>query len=144
MKNMARVKNYLGGAKNIGSPRTELDFVPIIRKGFPFSAFTSLRDRTQLSEEELCRSLRIAHRTLARRKQDAARLKPAESELLLRLARVLAGAVETLGSEDKARAWLRCPNRALGGLMPIGLLDTGLGFEEVMGVLARVEYGVYS
>ncbi|MCH8044847.1 MAG: DUF2384 domain-containing protein [Planctomycetes bacterium] len=144
MENMVRVKNYLGGAKIIGSPKTELDFVPIIRRGFPFSAFTSLRERTQLSEEELCRSLRIAKRTAARRKQDHARLKPAESELLLRLARVLAAAVETLGSEDKARAWLRAPNRALGGPMPIDLLDTGLGFEEVMDVLARVEYGVYS
>ena len=144
MENITRVRNYLGGTKIIGSPKTELDFVPIIRDGFPFSVFTSLRDRARLSEDVICGSLRIAKRTAARRKKEAGRLKPIESELLLRLARVLVAATETLGSEDKAREWLTSENRALGGAVPIGLLDTGLGFEEVMDILTRVEYGVYS
>ncbi len=144
MKNVSRMRKYLGGARIIGTPRTELDFVSIIRKGFPYSVFTSLRDRTGLSEEVLCSSLRIAKRTAARRKSSATRLKPAESELLFRLARVLAAATDVLESEDKARAWLTSENRALGGSQPIQLLDTGLGFQEVMDVLTRIEYGVHS
>ncbi len=144
VENIGLVRDYLGGSTAIGSPETELDFVPIIREGFPFSVFTSLRDRARLSEETICSSLRIAKRTAARRKKDAARLKPAESELLLRLARVLASATEVLGSEEKGREWLTSANRALGGAAPIDLLDTGLGFDEVTDVLTRVEHGVYS
>lgn len=144
MENISLVRDYLGGQAVIGLPESELDFVPIIREGFPFSVFAALRDRAQLSEETICNSLRIAKRTAARRKKDAARLKPAESELLLRLARVLASATEVLGDEDKGRDWLTSRNRALGGTAPIDLLDTGLGFEEVMDVLARIEHGVYS
>jgi putative toxin-antitoxin system antitoxin component (TIGR02293 family) len=144
MENITRVRDYLGGTKVIGTPRTELDFVPILRKGFPYSVFTSLRDRTALSEDVLCESLRIAKRTAARRKKNAARLKPAESELLLRLARVLATAADVLGSEENAIQWLTTGNRALGGAQPLGLLDTGLGFQEVMDVLRRIEYGVHS
>jgi len=144
MENISLIQQFLGGPSIIGSPQTDLDFVPIIREGFPFSVFTSLRERAQLSEETVCGSLRIAKRTAARRKQQSTRLKADESELLLRLARVLAAATEVLGSEDKARAWLVAENRALGGAAPIKLLDTGIGFQEVMDVVHRVEHGVYS
>jgi putative toxin-antitoxin system antitoxin component (TIGR02293 family) len=144
MEDMTLVSKYLGGTKLIGSPETELDFVPIIREGFPFGVFVSLRDRTRLSEETIFGSLGIAKRTAARRKRQATRLKPIESELLLRLARVLAAATSVLGTEKKAREWLISENRALGGRVPIRLLDTGIGFQEVMDVLKRIEYGVYS
>lgn len=144
MEHIALVRQYLGGSKVIGSPETELDFVPIIRKGFPFSVFTSLRDRAQLSEERIWESLGVAKRTAARRKERAARLKSEESELLYRLARVLAAATEILGSRDSARNWLITENRALGSAVPLELLDTGIGFQEVMDVLHRIEHGVYS
>ena len=144
MENIALVRQYLGGTKVIGRPETELDFVPIIRKGLPFSAFTALRDRAKLSEETIWGSLRIAKRTAARRKERAERLKAAESELLFRLARVLAAATEILGSEENSRDWLETENRALGGELPIKLLDTGIGFQQVMDALYRIEHGVYS
>jgi putative toxin-antitoxin system antitoxin component (TIGR02293 family) len=144
MENILLVSQFLGGTSVIGSPQTDLDFVPIIREGFPFSVFNSLRDRAQLSEETIWESLRIAKRTGARRKEKGGRLKPEESELLFRLARVLAAATEVLGSEDKARQWLIAENRALGGAVPINLLDTGIGFQEIMDVLNRIEHGVYS
>jgi putative toxin-antitoxin system antitoxin component (TIGR02293 family) len=144
MENLALVRQLLGGTKVIGRPETELDFVPIIRKGFPFSAFTALRDRAKLSEEAIWGSLRIARRTGARRKERAERLKSAESELLFRLARVLAAATDVLGTEADARDWLETENRALGGEVPIRLLDTGIGFQEVMDALNRIEHGVYS
>ncbi len=144
MENITLVRQYLGGTKAIGSPESDLDFVPIIRKGFPFSVFTALRDRAELSEEAICDSLRIAKRTAARRKESAARLKADESELLLRLARVLAAATDILGTTEKAREWLLAENRALGGAVPIKLLDTGIGFQEVLDVLKRIEFGDFS
>jgi putative toxin-antitoxin system antitoxin component (TIGR02293 family) len=144
MENISLVQQFLGGSKVLGAPESDLDFVPILRKGLPASAFAALRDRSQLSEETICDALGIARRTAARRKEQAARLKADESELLLRLARVLAAATDVLGSEERARAWLVAENRALGGTAPIKLLDTGIGFQEVLDVLGRIEHGVHS
>jgi putative toxin-antitoxin system antitoxin component (TIGR02293 family) len=144
MENVVAIRDYLGGAKVVGTPKKEADFVPIVRRGFPVAAIKSLSERAKLSEETIYESLRIAKRTAARRKQRAARLKPAESELLLRLARAFAAATQTLGSEEKARRWLVAANRALGGVTPISLLDTGIGFQSVIDVLGRIEYGIFS
>jgi len=143
MENMTLVRELLGGS-DFGSPRTEMDFVPIIRKGFKASVLGSLRKRTSLSEDAFYRSLGIAKRTAARRKYQSIRLKPVESELVLRFARVLAAATSVLGSEEKANQWLLQPNRSLGNIAPIEALDTGIGFQQIMSTLDRIEYGVYS
>jgi|688.fasta_scaffold44238_9 hypothetical protein len=58
--------------------------------------------------------------------------------------RVLSQAVEVLGSIDKARLWLKTPNRALGCEMPLDLLDTDIGTRQVEEVLLRLNYGIFS
>jgi len=49
-----------------------------------------------------------------------------------------------LGSRAKAREWILTKNRALHGERPIDLLDTAIGFEDVLDVLRRIDFGVYS
>ena len=48
------------------------------------------------------------------------------------------------GSIDKARVWLKSPNRALGGEVPLDLLDTEIGAHQVEDVLLRLNYGIFS
>ena len=50
---------------------------------------------------------------------------------LVRVARILASAEKTLGGLEKAALWLRRPNRALGGEVPLSLLDTEVGEQLV-------------
>ena len=57
---------------------------------------------------------------------------------------ILARAIEVLEDEHKATHWLTTPNRALDGVVPMTLLDTPEGKEEVLTILGRIEYGVYS
>src|SRR5450759_447200 len=73
-----------------------------------------------------------------------ARLTPAQSDVVIRTARTLAKAIDILGDRKKAAHWLTTPNRALGGEIPITLLDTSAGAHEVEAVLDRIEYGVFS
>jgi len=73
-----------------------------------------------------------------------ARLTPQQSDVVIRTARTLGKAIDVLGDREKAAHWLTTPNRALGGEIPITLLDTSAGTHEVEAVLDRVEYGVYS
>ena len=62
----------------------------------------------------------------------------------MRLVRLVAQATEVLGSQKKAVRWLESPNRALGGAIPMSLLDTDVGTQAAEAVLTRIEYGVFS
>jgi putative toxin-antitoxin system antitoxin component (TIGR02293 family) len=61
-----------------------------------------------------------------------------------RLARVAAQAQDIFESADTATSWLKRPNRGLNGHAPVDLLDTDAGTEQVVELLDRIEYGVYS
>jgi putative toxin-antitoxin system antitoxin component (TIGR02293 family) len=73
-----------------------------------------------------------------------ARLSLEQSDVVVRIAGAVARAIDVLGDRKKAVRWLTASNRALGGEIPITLLDTSAGAHEVETVLDRIEYGVYS
>ena len=139
------VVDVLGGAKVLkGPPRPDAaDMLDLVRTGLPYQALESIRERLELSLPEAAYVLHVPLRTLARRRHGR-KLDAAESDRLYRLARIAAQAVAVLGTEAKAVAWLRRPNRALNGAVPFGLLDTDLGSRQIEDVLGRIEHGVVS
>lgn len=114
-----------------------------VRRGLPYAALEAVMARLGLSREQVAGALHLPERTLARRKKER-RLHPDESDRLFRLARIAAQAADVLGSTEKAARWLQRPNRALGGRVPLGLLDTDAGTRELEEVLGRIEHGVVS
>jgi putative toxin-antitoxin system antitoxin component (TIGR02293 family) len=139
-----RLVQTLGG-KGVfrGRQPTDEAMINKARRGLPYAALEALATRFAISQETLVRTLHLPPRTLARRKK-ARRLSAAESDRLLRLARVAARAEDVLGSQERAGAWLREPVRALGRVRPLDLLDTDLGAQQVERILGRIEHGVYS
>jgi putative toxin-antitoxin system antitoxin component (TIGR02293 family) len=122
------------------------DYAAVIdrtRTGLPYASLEALAKRYAIAPARVARVLGLPARTLARRKKER-RLSAAESDRLLRVARVAAEAESVLGAADRAGQWLQKPNRALRGAAPLDLLDTDLGAEEVAAVLGRIEHGVYS
>lgn len=144
MENVQELTKILGGAAVVGSPQSDFEFIKVIRKGLPSKVIKSVVKSSAVSEDVIYKALRIAKRTAARRKASEARLKASESELIYRFVKVLVVATDILGNRDKAREWLFAENHALNGERPIDLLDTGIGFEDVLDVLHRIEFGVYS
>jgi putative toxin-antitoxin system antitoxin component (TIGR02293 family) len=116
----------------------------LVREGLPIKALLLLAERLDLRQAEISEKIGIPKRTLTRRLTQHSRLTAAESDRAVRLAQVYANAAETLGSGDKAAAWLKTPNRALRGGRPLDQLDTDPGVREVEDVLGRIAYGVYS
>lgn len=57
--------------------------------------------------------------------------------------RVIARAVEVLGSSEKALRWLETPVRSLGDQPPVSLLGTPDGRARVEDALGRIEHGVW-
>jgi putative toxin-antitoxin system antitoxin component (TIGR02293 family) len=78
-----------------------------------------------------------AHKAI---KEDRA-LDAATSERVVRIADITRLAQETFGGQGNAVAWLKKENRALGGVSPLSLLDTGPGADEVRKILSAISYG---
>jgi putative toxin-antitoxin system antitoxin component (TIGR02293 family) len=142
---LGAIAEVLGGRKVLGrNIKSFAELTELIRKGLPAGSLVVLGERLDLKNAALSKKLGIPQRTLTRRLSEHSRLTAAESDRTVRLARVYAAAVEMIGNAAKAAAWLRTPNRALGGAVPIDQLDTDLGAKEVENILGRIAYGVYS
>jgi putative toxin-antitoxin system antitoxin component (TIGR02293 family) len=114
-----------------------------IQKGLRFSELETLQNSIDLPFEQLAAKLCISRSTLQRRKA-AGRLSPDESDKVTRLSRLLEHATNVFGNIEKARAWLKFPQRALGGAVPLDYAETEVGAREVDDLLGRIDYGVYS
>jgi putative toxin-antitoxin system antitoxin component (TIGR02293 family) len=121
----------------------EVKWVELIRTGLPSQSLERTAAALELSVNDLSRRLRLPPRTVHRRVQKGERLTQEESERSVRVARALARAQQLLGDED-GRRWVLEPSRALGGEVPLALLDTADGFSAVMDELGRLAYGVIS
>ena len=125
-----------------------IEFAPAVlndalRAGLPMWELADLQASLDLPMEKLFPLLGISKATLHRRKASG-RLAPAESDRVVRFARLLGRAVAVLESEANARQWLSTPQFGLGGAVPLEYAETELGAREVEDLLGRLEQGVYS
>jgi putative toxin-antitoxin system antitoxin component (TIGR02293 family) len=135
------VVKQLGGRQTLGRTlTTDSDLRDAIRDGFPPAVLEKLMHFSGLTLQELADSLDLSPRSLQRRRRSG-RLARFESDRLYRLARIVALAQQSLGSHERAMRWLKRGNRALGGVAPIGAIDTELGSRQVENVLGRIAYG---
>ena len=131
----------LGGRKVLKRRIVNVDQLrETVKAGLPYASLEALIEKFGLAREEAAAALHLPQRTIARRKKEK-KLQADESDRLLRLARVSAQAVATLGSGEKAVQWLRRPNRALGNRTPLDLIDSDIGAKQVEEILGRIEHG---
>lgn len=123
--------------------RTQREVIKEIREGLPVGSLHELEKQLGLSRATIASLLRLPASTFARRLSKR-RLPTVESETLYRIARIYAMAVDVLGSEAKARAWLEKQNVGLGGVKPLTLLDTEEGGRAVEDALGRTAHGVFA
>jgi putative toxin-antitoxin system antitoxin component (TIGR02293 family) len=139
-----KIAETLGG-RNVLKERLA-DYTAVIhraRAGLPYAALEAVAARYGIPVATLARVIDLPPRTLARRKKER-RLSATESDRLVRVARAAASAEDVLEDRDNAGRWLQKPNRALGGVAPLDLLNSDLGAEQVETILVRIDYGVYS
>jgi putative toxin-antitoxin system antitoxin component (TIGR02293 family) len=129
--------------KSAVSRFTPSRLIEALRDGLPVQELTDLQASLKVPMEKLVPKLGISKATLHRRKA-AGRLDPAESDRVVRFARLMGKAVEVLESDDNSRQWLTSPQFGLGGAVPLDYADTEVGAREVEDLLGRIEHGVYS
>jgi putative toxin-antitoxin system antitoxin component (TIGR02293 family) len=114
-----------------------------IQKGLRFSELQALQGKIDMPLEQLAGKLSISRSTLQRRKT-AGRLSSDESGKVMRFSQLLEHATKVFGNVDRARGWLKHPQRGLGGAVPLDYAETEIGAREVDRLLGRIDYGVYS
>lgn len=72
----------------------------------------------------------------------AKKLQGLSAESAARLARLRAEARRVMEREGVAELWLHQRNSALGGVAPAELVDSDVGHEEAVRLLARIEHGL--
>lgn len=139
------IAEVLGGRRILGKAvRNPEDLAQLVRKGLPAGSVSALAESLHVANRVLSSKLGIPQRTMTRRLGQARHFTQAESDRIMRVARILGHAVDMIGDKEKASAWLRTPNRALAGERPLDQLDTDIGARMVEDVLGRIAYGVYS
>ncbi len=115
----------------------------LVAKGFFRRALDRVKAALGVTDAELALSLGISQKTIGRiRARPGARLSPAASDRLYRLAALYAMALEVFEDEQAARGWLKSEQMGLGGRVPLELARTEIGAREVERLLGRMEHGV--
>jgi len=142
-----RRKASIGAAKWLRGGReawSELELARLVAKGIPTSVLGDMVEQDILTRDEVTRLI-VARRTLAHRKRRGEALSRDESDRFARVIHLHQLARQTFdGDVEKVSRWLRTPNRALSGEIPLELVVTSPGARLVEDVLLRIEHGVYT
>jgi putative toxin-antitoxin system antitoxin component (TIGR02293 family) len=115
-----------------------------VEKGFSYTTFVRFHKESGLPVGTIAGLLRIPQRTLMRRKAKG-RLRPDESERLLRVSGIFERALELFeGDANAARRWLVTPRGALDGQAPLDYARSEIGAREVEDLIGRLEDGVFT
>jgi putative toxin-antitoxin system antitoxin component (TIGR02293 family) len=123
------------------TPTPTTQVIGAVRKGLPTGKLTQLAQLLAVDRVVLLRILGVSERTIQRKHVLSERLSPAASDRLSRIDRIYTLAVEVFGDDDKAAQWLKRPSRALANELPLKLLDTDAGTQQVERELRQIQYG---
>ena len=142
---MGAMLEVLGGAKALSArPENVQEWVESIRAGLPVAAALAFKNALQLTNGELADLLGVNARTVQRWVPGTSRLDVASGDRLVRTAHLYTLACDVLEDDEAAVAWLRAPQEALGGAVPLELAATDVGTRAVESLLGRMEHGAYT
>lgn len=122
-------------------PPAPVSAIRAVRKGFPAEKLNAVSRLLGVDRAVLLSVLGVSKRTLQRKHVASARLSPAASDRLSRIDRIYNLAAEVFGDRQKAADWLKRPSRALGKELPLTLLDTDSGTQQVERELRQIQHG---
>ncbi len=125
---------------NLDSLHVTADLIEAIRQGFPLGKLDRTAKLLNVDRTNLLQVLGISERTLQRKNLLGEPLSPVASDRLARIERIFALAVNVFGSEEKASLWMKRPNRPLHNEVPLNLLDTDAGTQQVDQELRQLDH----
>ena len=115
--------------------------IDLIRRGVAARVVDDMVEYLDVPKNVIFGVLHTPESTAHKLIKDNRTLDSAASERVVRVADVTRMAEETFGGREAATHWLKSPNLALAGAMPLSMLDTEPGAGEVRRILSSINYG---
>lgn len=125
------------------SKMTAIEKMNISKSGVTKKDLVGLKEKSSLDYDKLAKTLSVTRATLINKKP-AEKFNPSLSERIIGLAEIYSYGFEVFEGKEPFNSWINSPNKALAGKTPYDLLDSQFGREELMSIIGRIEYGVYS
>lgn len=122
---------------------TPFEKMHVIREGVSKKDLEILKASAKMDYTSLAKALSVTRATLINKKRGE-RFNSGLSEKIVGLADLYSFGFEVFENEEVFTQWMQKPNKALGGEIPVDVIDNQFGREEVKNVLGRIAYGVYS
>jgi len=122
---------------------SRFDKIDAIKTGISKEELESLKEQSGLDYDILAAILNVAKATL-HNKKGKEKFDQYISERIFLLADLYSYGYEVFENREKFNQWMKTPNRSLGEVVPLNLLDTLYGLEEVKHLIGRIEYGIFS
>jgi putative toxin-antitoxin system antitoxin component (TIGR02293 family) len=138
--------NIMGGSATFGQRvHNVADFMRISEEGMSVEVIRTIQERMSFTNKEISRFLDISESTLHRYLRSPKNtLKKDEAEKAYHISKVIAKGLEVFEEKEAFLQWLHTSNTALGGAKPIDWMPSSIGREQLLEVLVRIEYGMYS
>jgi putative toxin-antitoxin system antitoxin component (TIGR02293 family) len=138
--------DIMGGKGVIKHPiHNTLDFLHLSQnEKVSIEAIRSIQRLMKLTNKEMSEMLSISESTLQRRYNTTTPLSKDEAEKTFHITKVIARGIEVYGSLDDFLRFLYANSRALGNIRPIDIMDSSIGRDEILNLLGRIEWGMYS
>lgn len=112
------------------------------REGMKYSAFQKINKHIPLKLVEWSKVLHLSERTMQRYKKEKLSFAPLYSEKIIEIQLLFSKGTDVFGNGDKFYNWLNSKNIALGGIIPVSLLDNTFGILMVKDEITRIEHGI--
>ncbi|MFS0757789.1 antitoxin Xre/MbcA/ParS toxin-binding domain-containing protein [Noviherbaspirillum sp. 1P10PC] len=124
-----------------GAPLSGIEAVRSIREGYPARILKSASSFFGVPDARIQNIAHVPASTASRLEKNEAKIDAAATERVYRMGTVTRMAIEVLEDEGAAIQWMRQPNRALGDIAPLELMDTEPGAVAVRQVLNAIATG---
>lgn len=142
-ESLEKVLSYLGENPKVVHVMGATGHVKLRAPRLQTRAVVYLAERLGVAESDILAVSDISGRTFHLRQSRQEPLTVAESDRLLRIARVAAEAERVFGNPAKSRRWLTTEHRLLGAT-PLDLLGFDIGAREVEEELGRIDFGDFA
>ena len=112
-----------------------------IKKGLAPHAISDLIEITGATQMDLAQILNLTEPTLRKHTKAGKELNTGLSEHILQLFQLFDKGMDTFGSLEEFKSWLKHESIALSA-RPVDVLDTMTGINMVMDELIRIDYGI--
>ncbi|NQX54470.1 DUF2384 domain-containing protein [Pedobacter panaciterrae] len=122
---------------------TNFEKIASVRTGISKDSLVSFKQAIDIDYDHLSFVLGTTKTTL-HKKQGEETFGPSISEKVIALMDVYRFGYQVFGDHEKFNKWVQTTNRALGNRIPLDVMDTIFGIDEVKSIIGRIQHGVYS